>query len=258
MFGSTPAGGRNETVLSALAPGFDRRRDGRRLGSRGSCAPARGPSGGLRYLLMWEPDTLDIAKAFGGTEMTIIGALFEPLKVQPHPETMAPMAGLATSYEVEQDGTRYTSLSSRPPCPARRPSGDTAGAAAAGVHSRIRTRVERCSRPLERWRAHYRARYRLFLAALRSARNGEHVRRTDLWLRVAGAEAIATGTKRHPAQLGVRAVDADSPSRWISPFRRRTCLCCVPQPGHYPCRATASKQRGSGDVRPPGPSLAGW
>ena len=36
-----------------------------------------------------------------------MSALFEPL-LQPHPETVAPMAGLATHYKVERDGTRYT------------------------------------------------------------------------------------------------------------------------------------------------------
>ena len=36
-----------------------------------------------------------------------MAALFEPL-IQPHPQTMAPMAGLATHYKIERDGARYT------------------------------------------------------------------------------------------------------------------------------------------------------
>ena len=35
-----------------------------------------------------------------------MAAIYEPL-IRPHPETMVPMAGLATSYKVERGGTRY-------------------------------------------------------------------------------------------------------------------------------------------------------
>ena len=76
-----------------------------------SCAQHPGPSGPrsgwLTYLLGSEPDTLDAAKCSGGAEGWIICALFEPL-IQPHPQTMAPIAGVATNYEVDRGGTRYT------------------------------------------------------------------------------------------------------------------------------------------------------
>jgi oligopeptide transport system substrate-binding protein len=73
----------------------------------GACGTSRRRSGRLTYLLRLEPNTLDPAKAPGGSELWIISALFEPL-LQPHPITMAPMAGLATHYNIERDGTRYT------------------------------------------------------------------------------------------------------------------------------------------------------
>jgi len=74
----------------------------------GACGRARRrPSGRLTYLLPTEPDTLDPAKSPGGSEVWLISALFEPL-IQPHPETAAPIAGLATHYKVERGGTRYT------------------------------------------------------------------------------------------------------------------------------------------------------
>lgn len=72
-----------------------------------ACGKARRKSGRLVYLLRSEPATLDPAMAPGGSELWIISALFEPL-LQPHPETMAPMAGLATHYKIERKGTRYT------------------------------------------------------------------------------------------------------------------------------------------------------
>ena len=40
-------------------------------------------------------------------ESWILSALFEPL-VEPHPETMTPIAGLATHYRIEDGGKRYT------------------------------------------------------------------------------------------------------------------------------------------------------
>src|SRR5258706_5847086 len=73
----------------------------------GACSRTRRQPGRLTYLLPTEPDTLDPAKSPGGSEVWMMAALFEPL-LQPHPETAAPMAGLATHYKVERDGTRYT------------------------------------------------------------------------------------------------------------------------------------------------------
>ncbi len=76
-------------------------------GFSGACARTRRQSGRLTYLLRTEPYTFDPAKAPGGGEFWILSALFEPL-LQPHPQTMAPTAGLATHCKIERDGTRYT------------------------------------------------------------------------------------------------------------------------------------------------------
>ena len=72
-----------------------------------ACSRPHRRSGWLSYLVGTEPDTLDAAKCAGGSEILILAALFEPLTLQ-HPETMAPMAGLATHYNIERDGMRYT------------------------------------------------------------------------------------------------------------------------------------------------------
>jgi oligopeptide transport system substrate-binding protein len=72
-----------------------------------ACGRARRRPGRLTYLLRGEPWTLDPALSAGGSETWIMSALFEPL-IQPHPQTMTPMAGLVTHYKVECDGTRYT------------------------------------------------------------------------------------------------------------------------------------------------------
>jgi len=58
----------------------------------------------LRYLMRRDINTVDPVQS---PEACILSALFEPL-IQPHPETMQPMAGLATHYLIENDGTRYT------------------------------------------------------------------------------------------------------------------------------------------------------
>jgi oligopeptide transport system substrate-binding protein len=71
------------------------------------CSRSPRHEGWLNYLLGTEPNTLDPALCFGGTEICIMAAIFEPL-IQPHPETMQPMAGLATHYSVDRGGTRYT------------------------------------------------------------------------------------------------------------------------------------------------------
>src|SRR6185369_11343711 len=71
-----------------------------------ACGTTGRRSGRLTYLLRGEPWTLDPALSPGGSELWIMSALFEPL-IQPHPETMAPMAGLATHYKIERDGARY-------------------------------------------------------------------------------------------------------------------------------------------------------
>jgi oligopeptide transport system substrate-binding protein len=73
----------------------------------GGCSRSQRRSGWLNYLLGMDPVSLDPAKCFGGSEVSIMAAIYEPL-IRLHPETMAPMAGLATSYKVERGGTRYT------------------------------------------------------------------------------------------------------------------------------------------------------
>ena len=72
-----------------------------------ACGRVPRQPGRLTYLLRGEPWTLDPALSPGGAEYWIISALFEPL-LQPHPQTMTPMAGLATHYKIERDGARYT------------------------------------------------------------------------------------------------------------------------------------------------------
>ena len=71
------------------------------------CGTARRKPGWITYLLRMPPNTLDPAKAPGGSENWIINTLFEPL-LQQHPVTQAPIAGLATHYKADRDGTRYT------------------------------------------------------------------------------------------------------------------------------------------------------
>lgn len=63
--------------------------------------------GQLTYLLRNEPNTFDPAKSPGSGEAWIFAAFFEPL-LQAHPQTLEPMAGLATHYKVERGGTQYT------------------------------------------------------------------------------------------------------------------------------------------------------
>jgi oligopeptide transport system substrate-binding protein len=60
--------------------------------------------GRLRYLLRRFINTIDPVTS---AEDWLLAALFEPL-VQAHPETMQPIAGLATHYLVEKGGARYT------------------------------------------------------------------------------------------------------------------------------------------------------
>ena len=73
----------------------------------GACGRPRQRQDRLTYLVRGESSTLDPAKAPGGRELWIMSALFEPL-LQPHPQTMAPIAGLATHYHMERDATQYT------------------------------------------------------------------------------------------------------------------------------------------------------
>jgi len=68
------------------------------------CRIAQRHPGRLRYLLRRDINTFDPAKS---AESWLLAALYEPL-IQAHPETMAPMAGLATHYLVDRGGTRYT------------------------------------------------------------------------------------------------------------------------------------------------------
>ena len=66
------------------------------------------PSGQeLTYLIGGEPETLDPARTTGGFEEFIIPALFEGLTGY-HPQTLEPMAALATHYEVSADELHFT------------------------------------------------------------------------------------------------------------------------------------------------------
>jgi ABC-type oligopeptide transport system substrate-binding subunit len=58
----------------------------------------------LRYLMRRNIDMFDPMQS---PESFILSALFEPL-VEQHPETMEPIAGLATHYRIEDSGKRYT------------------------------------------------------------------------------------------------------------------------------------------------------
>ena len=61
----------------------------------------------LTYEHVAEPETLDPTLATLTQEWTTLGALFEGL-VASHPETLEPIAGIATHYEVNADSTQYT------------------------------------------------------------------------------------------------------------------------------------------------------
>jgi oligopeptide transport system substrate-binding protein len=61
----------------------------------------------LVFLNGAEPESLDPGMHPGGREMPIINALFEGL-TKMHPETLEPLAGLATHYEKNPDRTRFT------------------------------------------------------------------------------------------------------------------------------------------------------
>jgi oligopeptide transport system substrate-binding protein len=71
-----------------------------------ACSSSQRHASRLTYLLRTEPTSFDPAKALGGGELWVFAALFEPL-LQPHPETMEPIAGLATHYRVSADGRQY-------------------------------------------------------------------------------------------------------------------------------------------------------
>ena len=75
--------------------------------SLSGCGTARSHPGRLTYLLRGEPYTLDPAQSPGGAEGWILSALLEPLLEQ-HPVTTEPIAGLATHYLIDREGTRYT------------------------------------------------------------------------------------------------------------------------------------------------------
>jgi oligopeptide transport system substrate-binding protein len=164
-----------------------------------SCSRARRQSGSLCYLLPAEPDTLDPAKSAGGSEVTIMSALFEPL-LQPDPETMAPVAGLATHYKVERGGTRYTFYLRGHPAPE--------GIVLADAEPARFSRGRAASRDVPaRWSdgkpitAHdVVCSFRRYLAPLTANPLAYTL------YSVAGAEAVSTGKIPHD-KLGVRALD---------------------------------------------------
>src|SRR4051812_3591073 len=65
------------------------------------------PRQSLRYVLGAEPESLDPARYSGGFESFVIPALFEGLTGY-HPETLRPMAALATHFEVSEATSQLT------------------------------------------------------------------------------------------------------------------------------------------------------
>ena len=162
-----------------------------------------GSPAGLLIFSPSEPDTLDPAKSPGGSEVWIMSALFEPL-LQPHPETATPIAGLATHYSVERDGTRYTFYLRGHPAP----DGIRLPGAASLSAEFSRTRAAAPYDVPARWSdgtpltAHdivYT--WRRYLSPETGNPNAN-----SLYC-IAGAEAIISG-KLSPEKLGVRAQDA--------------------------------------------------
>jgi ABC-type oligopeptide transport system substrate-binding subunit len=83
----------------------------------------------LTYVIGGEPATLDPAKTTGGFEEFIIPALFEGLTGY-HPQTLEPIAALATHYEVSADRLHFTFFLRGHPAPrgVKLPNTDTLGA----------------------------------------------------------------------------------------------------------------------------------
>jgi oligopeptide transport system substrate-binding protein len=164
-----------------------------------ACGRARRKSGSLTYLLPTEPDTLDPSKSPGGSEVVIMSALFEPL-LQPDPETMAPVAGLATHYKVEREGTRYTFYLRGHPAPEG--IGLTDAEPAKFSHGRAAARdiPARWSDGMPITAHDVVCSFRRYAAPATASPNAY-----TLYC-VAGAEAVSTG-RISPGELGVRALD---------------------------------------------------
>ena len=207
----------------------------------GACARPERRSGWLNYLLGLEPDTLDPARCAGGTEICIMAAIFEPL-VQPHPENMSPMAGVATNYKVDRGGTRYTFLLRGHPAPdgIRLPGAETLSPEfTRGRATGPRDVPARWSdgTPITAHDLVYS--WRRYLAA----ETGNFT--AYLLYCVTGAEAVTAG-KAPPEQLGVRALDAftfEVDLRAPAPYFLKLCACylTLPLPSHT---IEAARKRG--------------
>ncbi len=132
-----------------------------------------------------------------------MAALFE-LLIQAHPETMAPMAGLATHYKIERDGARYTFYlrGHSSPRGTRLPNADTLPIEfSRGRSAAPDSRAARWSdgTPVTAHDVVYSWRGYVLPEIGNSSANVLYC--------IAGAEAVASG-KLPPDQLGVRALDA--------------------------------------------------
>ena len=160
-----------------------------------------------------------------------MAAIFEPL-IRLHPETMSPMAGLATSYKVERGGTRYTFYLRGHQAPE--------GNRLPGVESLpaefTRGRAGGARDVPARWS------------------DGQLITADDLaysWRRYLALQGPATASRLSAARRRRQALTARSAgatrrartrcvsrSRWIStPPRRTSCFCAAPS-SHCRCRAT--------------------
>ena len=118
----------------------------------------------LTYLIGGEPETLDPAKTPGGFAEFIMPALFEGLTGY-HPQTLEPIAALATHYEVSSDELQFTFFLRGHPAPrgVRLPNTDTLRAEflqgrllqdfSGGNHAP----PDSAAGTLERWQRHHRS-----------------------------------------------------------------------------------------------------
>ena len=214
-----------------------------------ACSRARRQSGSLCYLLPNEPDTLDPCKSAGGSEVTIMSALFEPL-LQPDPETMAPVAGLATHYKVERGGTRYTFYLRGHPAPEGIVLADAEPARFSRGRAASRDVSARWSDGISITAHDVVCSFRRYLAPLTA-----NPLASTLYS-VVGAEAVSTG-KIPPDKLGVHALDTFAfqvDLRAPEPTFLKMCYSFWTLP--LPCHAIDSAR--ARDAKRLGPNPATW
>ena len=209
----------------------------------GACGRARRRQPGrLTYLLPTEPDTLDPAKSPGGSEVWIMSALFEPL-LQPHPETAAPIAGLATHYKVERGGTRYTFYLRGHPAPEgiRLPGTESLPAEFSRERVRRRRTMSLRAGVMER----HSPRTTSSIPGAGISRRKPAIRTRTVFIASLEPKRSAAGRFRQRS-LGCAPL-THSPSRWIFTRRRPTSSCCaapgmtLPLPRHA---IEAARRRG--------------